>query len=184
MSNEPTTTVSSAADAAQQNAELDRTILDQEYPAALIHTQPPARPDDADPWTVAEQLCHIAEFQRFFRSHLEAWLEDPAVEVGRTHEHEERLAAIETAAGRGPAELVSDIRAAADGLASTLAKLEDDHLTAPMNNVKYGSEPLTAFLDRYVIGHKRAHVEQLDVTLKAVKAMATWGTATRTPGTA
>lgn len=35
-------------------------------------------------------------------------------------------------------------------------------------NVKYGQDSLTAFLDRYVIGHKAAHVEQLRSTIAAV----------------
>lgn len=183
MSNEPGNPPTSAADVLEQNAALDREILDREYPAAMIRMQPPARDDDPDPWTAAEQLSHIAEFQRFFSGQLEAWLEDPAVEIGRTHEHAERLAAIEAAAGRSPAELVDDVRSASESLAATLAKLEDDHLTADTNNVKYGSEPLTSFLGRYVVGHKRAHVKQLDDTLTAAKAMITLGGATRTLGT-
>jgi hypothetical protein len=34
------------------------------------------------------------------------------------------------------------------------------------NNRRYGVEPLTSFLDRYVIGHKQSHAEQLASLLK------------------
>lgn len=182
MSHEPANETTTAADVIGENTALDHAILDREYPPALIHLQPGARDDDPDPWTIAEQLCHVAEFQNFFDRQLRAWLEDPGVEMGRTHDHDERLAAIEAATGREPADLLADVRAAATALAATLARLDDVHLGTMTNNVKYGAEPLAAFLDRYVIGHKRAHVRQLTETLNAVTATIRWASGTTTPG--
>lgn len=173
MSNQPATRASSAAGIREENAALDRDILGIDIPPALIHQKPLPREDDPDPWSIAEQLCHIAEFPRFFGGQLKGWFDNPNAVIGRTHEHNERLAAIEAAAGRGLTELLEDIINSAEGLASTLVELDDDHLAKTTNNVKYGSEPLTAFLDRYLIGHKRAHLKQLRETLKAVETTAT-----------
>ena len=39
--------------------------------------------------------------------------------------------------------------------------LSDDDVEAKTENVKYGPEPLSAFFDRYVIGHKAGHLDQL-----------------------
>lgn len=182
MSNEATTPPSASA-IAEENDALDQLILGREYPPALVHIRPPAHGEDPEPWTIAEQLAHIGEFQGFFSRQLEVWLSDPATEIGRTHEHDERLAAVTAAAGRHPNELLDDVRASAETLASTLARLDDEHLAMSTNNVKYGAEPLTAFLQRYVIGHKRAHAEQIGNTLKAVAATLTLGSGTRTLGT-
>jgi hypothetical protein len=33
--------------------------------------------------------------------------------------------------------------------------------------VKYGAEPLTAFLERYIVGHKSGHLEQIRALQKA-----------------
>lgn len=48
-----------------------------------------------------------------------------------------------------------------DQLLADLGRLGDEHLHAVTQNVKYGEQPLTAYLDRYVIGHKSAHRAQL-----------------------
>ncbi len=60
------------------------------------------------------------------------------------------------------------MREALADLAGALRPLVDADLTAGTVNVKYGDEPLTAFLDRYVLGHKAGHVEQLRRTLAAL----------------
>ncbi len=41
------------------------------------------------------------------------------------------------------------------------ARSTDDDLDAKTENVKYGPEPLSAFFDRYVVGHKAGHLDQL-----------------------
>lgn len=43
--------------------------------------------------------------------------------------------------------------------------LHDDHLTAVTHNVAHGREPLTSFLDRYVLGPKTAHARQLHTAI-------------------
>ncbi|HEV7688461.1 MAG TPA: hypothetical protein VGQ80_17930, partial [Acidimicrobiia bacterium] len=58
-------------------------------------------------------------------------------------------------------ELVAGMRNAFAELAAALEALSDDDVEAKTENVKYGPEPLTAFFDRYVIGHKAGHLDQL-----------------------
>ncbi|MDQ1499009.1 MAG: hypothetical protein QOI86_2349, partial [Actinomycetota bacterium] len=80
--------------------------------------------------------------------------------IGRTMEHPVRLAAVESPAD-ALGELVAGMRAAFAELAAALEALSDDDVEAKTENVKYGPEPLTAFFDRYVIGHKAGHLDQL-----------------------
>ena len=111
-------------------------------------------------WSAAQVLAHLGEFPRFFAAELRRWRDDPAAVVGRTHEHPVRLAAVESPADQLD-ELVAGMRAAFAELAGALAELADGDIEAKTENVKYGPEPLSAFFDRYVIGHKAGHLEQL-----------------------
>jgi hypothetical protein len=121
--------------------------------------------DEADAWTIGEQLAHLAEFPRFFAADLAAGLDDPAHPVGRTHEHAGRLAAVGAAHAQRLDELVSDVDAALHELAAVLERISDSHLALMTNNRRYGPEPLTAYLDRYVLAHKSGHIRQLSETL-------------------
>lgn len=119
------------------------------------------RPDGEEAWSAAMLLGHLAEFPHFFAHELRRFLTDPSQPIGRTHEHPERLAAIATAEGKSLADLRAAVAAAFADLSEALQGIEDGHLRATTNNRKYGDEPLTEFLDRYVIGHKRSHLQQL-----------------------
>lgn len=117
--------------------------------------------DDEHTWSAAEVLAHLGEFPRFFAADLRRLLADNAVPVGRTVEHEERLAAVAGAAGKGLDELTGAMADAFADLADALSGLRDSDLRLVTQNRKYGAEPLTAFLARYVLGHKRGHLDQL-----------------------
>ncbi|MEE6257662.1 maleylpyruvate isomerase N-terminal domain-containing protein [Plantactinospora sonchi] len=145
-----------------RNAELDDRILstvDSVHPGRLHVLE--AKPDGVEAWSAAMVLAHVAEFSRFFADELRRFLADPAAPVGRTHEHPERLAAVAAAGSRSLDDLRADLTAAFANLAAALDAVRDDHLTMVRVNRRYGPEPLTAFLDRYVLGHKQSHAEQL-----------------------
>jgi hypothetical protein len=145
-----------ADDVRTENARLDEALL------AEAQAFDPDRLGDAPEgeWSAAQVMAHLGEFPRFFAGELRRWHDDPAAVIGRTMEHPVRLAAIDS-----PAEtlddLVSGMRAAFAELAGALELLGDDDIDAKTQNVKYGPEPLTAFFDRYVIGHKAGHLDQL-----------------------
>ena len=145
-----------AAEVRAENARLDADLLAE---AALID---PARIGWAPEgeWSAAQVLAHLGEFPHFFAAELGRWREDPDATIGRTHEHPVRMAAVEA-----PAQVLSELTTAAQAalaaLAAALNGLEDGDIAAPTQNVKYGEEPLSAFLDRYVLGHKAGHLEQL-----------------------
>ena len=143
------------------NRRLDTALLELAAAAdpALLHTGP------AGEWSLAQVLAHLGEFPSFFADHLRRWRTDPDAVVGRTHDHPVRLAAVDDPLGQLE-ELVAAARRAFAELAAELETLNDDDLDAATNNVKYGIEPLTAFLDRYVVGHKTGHLEQIRALLQ------------------
>jgi hypothetical protein len=146
----------SADDVRAENARLDEALL------AEAQAFEPARLTDAPDgeWSAAQVLAHLGEFPRFFAGELRRWYDDRSAVIGRTMEHPVRLAAVESLAD-ALGELVAGMRAAFAELAAALEALSDDDVESKTENVKYGPEPLTAFFDRYVIGHKAGHLDQL-----------------------
>jgi hypothetical protein len=139
-----------------ENARLDQALLTeaQAFDPNRLGEAPEGE------WSAAQVMAHLGEFPRFFAGELRRWHDDPATVIGRTMEHPVRLAAIESPA-EALEELVAGMRAAFAELAAALELLGDDDIEAKTENVKYGPEPLTAFFDRYVIGHKAGHLDQL-----------------------
>ena len=145
-----------------QNRRLDEELLEaaSSVDAAHLHLAPEGE------WSLAQVLAHLGEFPRFFAGELARWRDDPEAVIGRTHEHPARLAAVADPSGQRD-ELVAAARKALRLLAEALETLTDADIDAPTQNVKYGPEPLSAFLDRYVIGHKAGHLDQIRALQKA-----------------
>ena len=145
-----------ADDVRAENARLDAALLEeaQGFNPARLALAPEGE------WSAAQVMGHLGEFPRFFANELRRWRDDPAAVIGRTHEHPVRLAAVESPA-EVLGELVAGMNTAFTELAAELDKLRDDDIDAKTENVKYGPEPLSAFFDRYVIGHKAGHLDQL-----------------------
>jgi hypothetical protein len=139
-----------------ENARLDEALL------AEAEAFDPQRLTDVPEgeWSAAQVMAHLGEFPRFFAGELRRWHDDRSAVIGRTMEHPVRLAAIESPAA-ALEELVAGMRAAFAELAAALELLSDEDVEAKTENVKYGPEPLTAFFDRYVTGHKAGHLDQL-----------------------
>jgi hypothetical protein len=145
-----------ADDVRAENRRLDEALLAEAeaFDAGRLDAAP------AGEWSAAQVLAHLGEFPRFFADELRRWRADPAAVVGRTLEHPVRLAAVESPSHALDA-LVAGMRTAFAELAAALELLSDADIEAKTENVKYGPEPLSAFLDRYVIGHKAGHLDQL-----------------------
>jgi uncharacterized damage-inducible protein DinB len=151
-----------AEEVRERNRRLDEELLAEASaadPAALHHA-----PEGE--WSLAQVLAHLGEFPRFFATEIARWRQDPGAVIGRTHEHPARLAAVEDPTGQRD-ELIAAARGSLAVLAEALDALTDADIGASTQNVKYGAEPLSAFLDRYVIAHKAGHLDQIRALHKA-----------------
>jgi hypothetical protein len=152
----PSTAGWTADEVRAENARLDEALLAEAEafdPARLTHAA------DGE-WSAAQVLAHLGEFPRFFAAELGRWRDDPSAVIGRTHEHPVRLAAVASPA-EALGELIAGMRSAFAELKRALDGLTDDDVEAKTQNVKFGPEPLSAFFDRYVVGHKAGHLDQL-----------------------
>ncbi len=144
-----------------EQVRAENRFLDEELLAEAEAFDPERLAEAPDgEWSAAQVLAHLGEFPRFFAGELRRWRDDPSAVVGRTHEHPARLAAVSSPTD-ALSELMAAMRSAFAELAGELKTLSDDDLEAKTENVKYGPEPLSAFFDRYVIGHKAGHLDQL-----------------------
>ncbi|MGI9015807.1 MAG: DinB family protein [Euzebya sp.] len=148
------------------NGELDRTLrgLLQQVPSSRLGDRP-----QEEEWNLAQNLAHLGEFPAFFAQELKVILSaaEEDLQVGRTHDHPDRNLAIDSASDQDLDQLKDAIDSALDQLARVLESLQDDDLTRVITNRKYGPEPLKDYLKRYILGHKRAHVDQLSRALRA-----------------
>jgi hypothetical protein len=151
-----TTAGMTAGEIRAENAALDAALL------AEAEAFDPVRLSDAPEgeWSAAQVLAHLGEFPRFFAHELRRWHDDPSTVIGRTMEHPGRLAAVESPAD-ALGELLTGMHQAFAELAAALDLLGEFDVAAKTDNVKYGPEPLSAFFDRYVVGHKAGHLDQL-----------------------
>ncbi len=150
-----------AAELCRLNSELDETLL--RLLTSGISTA--AMPTSAEgEWSMLQVAAHLAEFPHYFAADLRRWQFDRSAVVGRTHDHPARLAAVAEAHASQSGLQTLNTRAydAFEDLAQALSGLTDEDLSAATINVKYGEEPLRAFLDRYVVEHKRGHITQLE----------------------
>lgn len=145
-----------------ENRRLDEELLEAASSVDPSHLH--FAPDGE--WSLAQVLAHLGEFPRFFAGELARWRNDPRAAIGRTHEHPARLAAVADPSGQRD-ELVAAARQSMAMLAEALERLTDADIEAPTQNVKYGPEPLSAFIDRYVVGHKAGHLDQIRALQKA-----------------
>lgn len=136
-----------------------------------LHWQPDHDAAGELPWSSAQIVMHVGEFTRFFARHVRRWKAAPTSAVGRIHTNDERLGAVAAANESTAAELAGWLRFGCADLDDAISSLLDSDLDADTVNVKYGVEPLSSFLTRYVIGHKHGHIEQLTLVLHAIRAV-------------
>lgn len=115
--------------------------------------------------TLAQQLGHLAEFHAYFATQLDDWLGRERLVAGRVADNADLEDALLRATVTRLDPLLRDVRASVQALADVLDRLADGHLTATIYDIVQGREPLTAFLDRYVIAHKARHAHELAATI-------------------
>lgn len=149
----------SAVEVRRRNAELDAELraLAYQVPERHLHDE-----FSEEAWTLAENLGHIAEFPAYFARQLNEWLDRTRVVVGRVADCDPDYSdALMRATEQRLAPLLEELEGSLAKLDEALARLTDDHLMATVHDVAHEREPLTSFLERYVIGHKAEHADQL-----------------------
>jgi len=122
-----------------------------------------------DEWTIMENLAHIVEFMPYWANEIAALVAQPGKSFGRTQQDEGRLGALR-AHGHDSLE---QIRAAMPGsyerLDEVLASLKDSDLEITGMHVRLGEKSLAWFIEDFVTGHLRAHLDQIRNAINDLK---------------
>ena len=117
-------------------------------------------PDD-EGWTAAMALVHIAEARQFFAGEIQKILATPGVTVGRTMDDPHRLQTIADHGHASPADIRRKLTTSYEQIIKTLNGLSVADLTLNIEHVTLGPHTLAEFIQRFLVGHDRAHVQQV-----------------------
>ena len=135
-------------------------LLAQTDEASLYHK------GDAADWSAAMVLVHIAEAREFFAGEIEKILAEPPETVGRTLDDPHRLQTIASYGQASVEEIRRRLVRSHQIMAGTVRKVTATHLKLQPVHVSYGPLTMTEFLQRFVVGHDRAHVQQVKTLLE------------------
>jgi hypothetical protein len=126
------------------------------------------QPRDEEKWTLAIMLAHLTEARVFMRKQAEILRQNPGITVGRTLDNEQRLDAIIHAQQTkiSPEQLKLHLYGSYDAAVHLLNSLSDTDLQIPCNHVRFGPMTLGEFIQRSIIDHDQAHVEQARAMLR------------------
>jgi uncharacterized damage-inducible protein DinB len=134
-------------------------ILSQASDEVLYH-----RPGDDD-WILAEVLVHIAEARQFFAGETQKALATPGAGLGRTLDDPHRLKNVEEHGHDPPDAIRRKLIASHESLLESLAQVTDDDLQIEVEHINFGPQTLGEFIQRFMVGHDRIHVEQATALL-------------------
>ena len=147
-----------AAAARLQSAAAEMLGEAERLPDELIHWKPAP-----DVWSVLEILCHVEEFIPFWTSQTLQVVGHPDQLWGRDHTDTARLAAVQRAPARRPADVTGGIRDGASRAAEAIQHLSDADLAveATSKNPRWGLKPASFILDHLVVEHVEKHIGQI-----------------------
>jgi uncharacterized damage-inducible protein DinB len=152
-------TLAHLLDELRQTQEAFLDILSRANDEVLYHRPAP------DSWTLAEALVHIGEARRFFAGETQKVLAAPGAKVGRTPEDPRRLQNIEDHGHDTLAEVRQEMIASHEAVIQALSGMSHDDLQLKGEHIRLGPHTLAEFIQRFLVGHDRMHVEQATALL-------------------
>jgi hypothetical protein len=152
-------------DLRQSNEELNRLLADPlaRLSEAQLYVSP-----GGEEWTIMENLAHTVEFLYYWADEIAALAAQPGKNFGRTQQHEGRLSAIREHGRDSLAQIQAALPGGYAHMDGVLAGLNDSDLEITGVHVRYGERSLAWFIEDFVTGHFRAHLEQMNGALEAL----------------
>ena len=122
-----------------------------------------------DEWTIMENLAHIVEFMPYWANEIAALVAQPGKSFGRAQQHEGRLNAIREHSHDSLDQIRAALPASYARLDEVLASLKDSDLEITGMHVRFGEKSLGWFIEEFVTGHLRAHLEQMGQAIEELE---------------
>jgi DinB superfamily len=119
-------------------------------------------------WTIMQNLAHIVELMPYWAGEIEKLVTEPGRNFGRTQQDEGRLRGISEHEMDSLEEVKASLPGSYARLDEVLRSMKDSDLELTGRHIKYGEKPLGWFIEEFVTGHLRGHVEQIKRSLDAV----------------
>jgi DinB superfamily len=126
-------------------------------------------PSGENEWSIMQNLAHIVEIMPFWAGEIEKLVAAPGQNFGRTLQHEGRLLGISEHERDSLKQIKAALPASYARLEDVLGSLKDSDLELTGQHVKYGEKSLEWFIEEFVTGHLRSHLEQIKVCLVVVQ---------------
>ena len=152
-------------DAQQSYGALNRLI---DGPLAQLDAEELYRSPDGSEWTIMENLAHIVEFMPYWANEIAELVATPGKNFGRTQQDEGRLSAIRDHARDTLAQIKAALPRSYARLDEVLGTLHDSDLEITGQHVRFGEKSLEWFIEDFVTGHLRAHLEQMKAAIAAI----------------
>ena len=159
-----------SVEAIRQDARRSYDALNQliDGPLAQLNPEKLYRSPDGTEWTIMENLAHIVEFMPYWAKEIAELVATPGKNFGRTMQDEGRLRAIRDHARDTLAQIKAALPGSYARLDEVLGSLRDSDLEITGQHVKFGEKPLDWFIEDFVTGHLRAHLEQMRAAIAAL----------------
>lgn len=150
-----TATISEILNEVHQTQQAFLSILDQVSEDVLYY-----HPTDEEGWTLAEVLAHITEARQFWSNDIRRIQATPGLKVGRTADHPGRLQAVREHGHDSIAAFRDRFVTGYELMVETLKGVTEADLQIKLEHISAGPQTLGEFIQRFIVGHDRAHVAQ------------------------
>ena len=139
-------------------AELVRLV---DGPITALEPEKLFVPSSENEWTIMQNLAHIVEIMSYWAGEIAKLVAVPGQNFGRTAQHEGRLRAISEHERDSLEQVKAALPASYARLDDVLGSLQDSDLMLTGNHNKFGEKTLDWFIEEFVTGHLRSHIEQI-----------------------
>jgi len=125
-------------------------------------------PSGENEWSIMQILDHIVEIMPYWAGEIEKLVAAPGQNFGRTMQHAGRLQAIDEHGRDSLKQVKAALPASYARLEDVLGSLKDSDLALTGHHIKFGENTLEWFIEEFVTGHLRSHVDQIKACLAKV----------------
>ncbi len=138
-------------------------------PIAALEPEKLYIPSSENEWSIMQNLAHIVELMHYWAGEIEKLVAASGQNFGRTAQHEGRLRAISEHERDSLEQVKAALPASYTRLEDVLGNLQDSDLELTGHHSKFGEKSLEWFIEDFVTGHLKSHVEQIKTCLAVVK---------------
>src|SRR5205809_405444 len=119
-------------------------------------------------WLIMQIFDHIVDFMPYWGVVSESLVATPGQNFGRTMQHAGRLQAIDEHGRDSLKQVKAALPASYARLEDVLGSLKDSDLALTGHHIKFGENTLEWFIEEFVTGHLRSHIDQTKACLAKV----------------